>query len=668
MPNALQVSAAFLLAALLAAAQPAGSGSAPEGGGSPNLETMPIEQLLDMQIQTASLRRQTLQDAPASVTVVTSEDIRRFGYGTLGEVLAGVRGFYLTTDGPFRFAGVRGFSLPSDNNTRLLVLINGHHLTDNVFGSMYYFGNDFPLDLGLIDRIEIVRGPTSAVYGSNGIFATINIIIRTPDNAARVSVEAEVGAEGAGRLAAFGTAGAPHTLRLLGAASGLLSRGRTVEFPGGSMTGATGPVGVPGIGEESGYRFFGQALWNNWTVTALFGQHKSMVPSGWFQTQLGDTGTIDVESRNYVEAAWNRSLGQNSVLRWRSYYDQFRYDGVYQYGPGQRIVDGAAGDWVGSELVYNRETGRLGTLTAGSEVSMDLRNLQYHYEEEGAGIDAIRSGDFRFGARRATAALFGGEEFRLAPAWSAYVGARADCSTRDALVLTPRLALIYKPGSASVKAMYGRAFRNPSPYERQWSPNSALRAEHVDTYEVAWEQRLRGTSSLMASAYHYRLDRLIVGVEAGPKELSYKNGSRARANGFELEWKGQPVRWLDAAASLALQRVRGATSGERLPNSPGQVAQFRAAVPLARQRVLLAVAARYMSSRFGIEDRPAVKSALVVDTTLTLVKLSAQADLQVGVRNLFNSAYMDPLGAEHASTVMPGARRTAFLRLRWRHD
>ncbi len=133
-----------------------------------------LDSLLNIKISTAAKYEQTSREAPASVTIISSEDIERFGYRTLDEVLMTVRGFYTSYDRNYSYVGIRGFSRPTDYNDRVLLLINGHTTNENFYGSAF-IGTDLALNLEAVDRIEIVRGPGSALYGTGAMFAVINI-------------------------------------------------------------------------------------------------------------------------------------------------------------------------------------------------------------------------------------------------------------------------------------------------------------------------------------------------------------------------------------------------------------------------------------------------------------------------------------------------------------
>ena len=152
----------------------------------------------------AARREQRVTEAPSSVTIVTAEDIRTFGWRTLAEALSSVRGFYVTNDRNYTYVGVRGFGRPSDYNNRVLVLVNGHRYNDNVYDQALV-GHEFPIDLALVDRIEVIRGPGSALYGTSAFFAVINVVLR-PGGAVG-------GSESSIEVGSFDTYRAPHELR-----------------------------------------------------------------------------------------------------------------------------------------------------------------------------------------------------------------------------------------------------------------------------------------------------------------------------------------------------------------------------------------------------------------------------------------------------------------------
>jgi iron complex outermembrane receptor protein len=149
-----------------------------------DLGGLSLEDLAKMQVDSvygASKFLQQASDAPASVTVVTAEEIQRYGYRTLADVLRSVRGFYVIYDRNYTYVSVRGFSRPGDYNARILFLLDGHRVNDNVYDGAYV-GSEFPVDVDLIERIEIIRGPHSSAYGTGAFAAVINAITKRGPN------------------------------------------------------------------------------------------------------------------------------------------------------------------------------------------------------------------------------------------------------------------------------------------------------------------------------------------------------------------------------------------------------------------------------------------------------------------------------------------------------
>src|SRR4029434_3099703 len=143
----------------------------------------------------ASERSQPVTEAPSSVSFITAEDITRYGYKTLADILHGVRGLYVSDDRNFSFLGARGFGKPGDYNSRILLLVNGHRVNDNIYGQAE-IGAEFGLDPATFERVEIIRGPASSLYGDSAFFAVVNVITKTGAAVDGASVSYEAGSYG----------------------------------------------------------------------------------------------------------------------------------------------------------------------------------------------------------------------------------------------------------------------------------------------------------------------------------------------------------------------------------------------------------------------------------------------------------------------------------------
>src|SRR6266581_1091798 len=156
-----------------------------------DLSEVSLEELGNIQVYSASKHLQSSGDAPSSVTVISADEIQKQGYRTLADILRTVRSFYVTYDRIYSSLGVRGFARPGDFNTRILLLVDGHRLNDNIFDEAM-IGTEFPVDVDLIQRIEIVRGPVSSLYGSNALFAVINIITKRAEDVNGLDLSSEL--------------------------------------------------------------------------------------------------------------------------------------------------------------------------------------------------------------------------------------------------------------------------------------------------------------------------------------------------------------------------------------------------------------------------------------------------------------------------------------------
>jgi iron complex outermembrane receptor protein len=305
-----------------------------------------------LKVYGVSRYEQSALEAPAQVTVVTAEDIRRYDYRLLSDLLKGVAGLYVSDDRNYRYLGYRGFSRTGDYNTRVLVMIDGVRLNDEVYHQAP-IGLDFPLDLRLVERVEVIRGPSQAIYGNNAFLLVINVITRTPPGTPQV--EAEVSADSRRARTGRVTAGGPVSR----AGDGLLASATLSKSPGSDiyLPAYDDPATNNGIARGCDYADSGSAFfkYNRSMFTLLGGylQNRKGIPTGSWGTTFNDSATHTNDKRFFADLSYQAAESPAGSLKLRSYLNGYNYDGVYAYRPAPTSYDHSRALTAGAEAVGN---------------------------------------------------------------------------------------------------------------------------------------------------------------------------------------------------------------------------------------------------------------------------------------------------------------------------
>ena len=624
-----------------------------------------LDSLLRTRIDAASKYAQTSAEAPASITIVTGDEIRLNGYRNMHEILESVRGFYVSNDRNYPSVGTRGFSRPSDYNNRILLLIDGHSVNEPIWGGAP-MGSDLPINLRAIERIEIVRGPGSALYGSSAMFGVINIVTKTGIALDGVVVGASAGS---GQLRQ-GDVVAGHALGTRGsvAVSGSLQRSDGKDLYYAEYDNGVSDGFARGLDWEDAMSTFATLTWADVTARAGYLSRSKGVPTGAFEMAFGDPRAETKDAYSWVELAWRRALSGSSQFSARLNADRYQYIGSYPQGPEGVYSDNGSSQGVGGEAMVLWDPASNHRLTLGSE----FRHVsQAHFHE--LQVDGSLTQD---DAPFDVASLFVQSEFQLHPRMSFTSGLRLDKkSSRDA-TLAPRVALLVTPDKATtVKLLFGEAFRSPSVAEADmttsfYTRNTSLRPERIRTLELEMQRRVATPLLFTVSLFDYRIKNLIEQELSDNGGLEFRNVASAHAQGAELEVDLQPEGPIAVHAAYALQGAHDETSEERMTNSPAQVSRVTLTGRLA-PGLRSATTVRFESGRrtlAGTSTGAFVRTDVSLLYTAGVLGAWARgADLSLRVANVFNKEYASPGGVEHLQAFIPADGRALSLALHWRY-
>lgn len=473
---------------------------------SPDQTEFTLADMLDIDVVSVSKFTQKSSGAPASVSVISADDIFIHGYRTLAEALRSVRGFNITSDRLYSYAGVRGFAPLGDYNQRILLMIDGMRVNNNEYDQAM-LGSEFSLDLNLVDRIEVVHGPGSSIYGNNAMFAVINVISKQASeigNSLNVQLDSLLYRSAQATLAGE----LPHSGKFMLALSGEYAPGEDLTFPEFATSGGGNTSGTDYLRNQ---RLFGKLQLSGLEVMANFSHREKGNPGALSSGTFDDPRNRFVDDQAFLNVSFTRPLGADTDASVRLFLGAHDYnaDYVYDYPPITVNSDFGQGRWWGSEVKLVSQLSDRQRLVYGLETQNNTRLRFYNYDVSPYALE------FDENTHTHRSAIYLQDEWQITPNLAATMGGRYDRLSHQEDEFNPRLALVWQISKTSTfKSSYSTAFRTPTAAEDFWQNRQGplgsvglrpIKNEFIETLEVSIEHYPNADLRLAANAYSYRV-------------------------------------------------------------------------------------------------------------------------------------------------------------------
>lgn len=605
----------------------------------------------------ASGTRQPIARAPSVATVVTAEDIAAIGAADLDEVLETVPGLHVSRS-PIGYNPIytmRG--IHTQYNPQVLMLVNGIPITGVFVGNRSQIWAGMPVEN--IARIEVIRGPGSALYGADAFSGVINIITKTAAdiNGTELGLRAgsfksrDVWVQHGGTWGGFDVA----TYLRVGATDGQRQIISADALSGTPFSLAPGPVN---LGRDAIDARLDLAR-DKWRLRAGFQQRDNV------KTGAGVASALDPKGRNFGERisadlTWqDPNFGRDlDVTVQASYLHITEQSDLTLYPPGYLgLPDGMIGNpykWE-RHLRLNLSaayTGlqshklRFGAGTQDDDLYRIRDSNNYTLPLFGTVQDVTDSAPFIRPHSRRVNHVYVQDEWAFARDWYLTAGVRHDQYSDFGGTTNPRVALVWETAyNLTSKLLYGRAFRPPS-FAELYNINNPvllgnpnLKPETNESVELAFAWQAASTLQANLNLFRYRM-KDILRVD---NSFTMQNAGRQRGQGMEVELAWDASRSLRLSGNYAHQRSIDEATNQDAGNAPRHHVYARADWRFMPGWTLNAQVNHVADRRREPSDtRPAIADYHTVDLTLRKQKWKKDWDFAFTVRNLFNADAREP--------------------------
>ena len=662
---------------------------------------------------------QPVSKAPAVASIITADEIRAMGATDIDEILETVPGLHVARSA-LGYSPIYTFrGMYSDVNPQVLMLINGIPLTNLYVGDRNVAWGGMPVEA--ISRIEVVRGPGSAVYGADAFAGVINIITKSPEEIEGLSLGARAGSfdTQVGWLQYGGERGG---LKLGAVLEARTFDGQRQHIAADAQTfldaiSGTNASRAPGPVELGGKALDGRLELGYGNFTLRSGaQLRRDGGLGAGVAQALDSSAEAGSDRFNADLTYdNPALSDHLGLKLQAstlFTSQEVEEDFQLYPPGSRgpffTPMGAPAfppfpeGIIGNPEVYERHYRLNATaLYRGIRDHQIGLGSGYHYgevykteEEKNFGLDPATGLPILPGSplvdvsdtplvflpegRRENTYVYVQDIWHFARDWELTAGVRYDHFSDFGDTTNPRLALVWSARrNLTFKALYGEAFRAPSFSETRVQSNPAflgnpsLKPEQLKSYELAVNYQPTFDLTLDFNVFHYRWDDVIQFVaDPGAGTRTAQNAGEQTGYGAEFSLSWDITEALSLAGNLALQKSQDQLTGEDAGNAPEHQSYVRADWDFL-PGWSLDLQANWVASRnrvFG-DPRSDIGDYVITDLTLRNRQWAPRFEVALLVKNLFDENAREPsLDGDPLPLIprdLPLAGRAAFLEVRY---
>ena len=634
-------------------------------------------------VVSALKRPRTVLKSPAIMSVITAKQIKQMGFRTLIDVLRMVPGFYISMDETGeREIAVRG--ILDDASQKIKVLIDGHSINDVWRGGAMWNFDDLPVEN--IRKIEIIRGPGSALYGQNAFLAVIDIITKDTEDIDGFQVTTSGGSfstqnynllfgrelDGlkiSGFLDYFDTQGFSKKIE------------QDVLFPAAA---SRSPGQSQNRKEKTDLNL--RLSYNNLEVKAKYMKKRRKDYIG-----VGDAlneESILRDTYMFTEVTYKLSLSEKLNMTPKVYYDQYNYDPFFEQRPDGHL--GVYPEGIKGQLRFKQRT--IGfenqvnyKLFEGNELTFGLQYEWIHQHDIKYGknshpitnanlttvTDFTHDLPFTRKATRHIYAFYLQDEWNITKDIDLTIGVRHDRFTRFEGTTNPRVGLIWRfIEDAHLKLLLATAFKAPSFQEMFLTNNSvkignpSLDPEKINTFEIGLGYHFTEHMRASINYFYNRIRDKIILDTATPKQ--FQNGGGSRIHGIEAEWKADFGNDNYVFANYTFQDAEDTRNRNRLPDVP--VHNGNIGLNAAFCKYTNANLTTHISGPRPREDgdtRRDIPAQALVNMTLIGKNFIDNFEVRGSVFNLFDKSYYDPAPQNTVPTDYPQQGRSFTIELRY---